>query len=232
MKIAQENDGSSYSQSFDDGWSRSAWRTVSDALGAATLVFSRAGYLLAAHVPASITTPELRNLAPGMHLQQFWSAALAQAIRAQLIRIDFFSEESSAKSSVEFDSYRLDLTCSRGAEGRAMFVVVQHKLMRPDTISHTDDSDFMLASLSRREHQILKLVAHGHSNKQMAMALQLRPKTIEKHRSSLMRKLHAQCIADLMRYWFRAHPEELNQVPNTAAPAQPQESFPRALANV
>lgn len=232
MKIASDSEVSSFSQSFDDGWSRSAWRTVSEALDAATLVFSRAGYLLAIHVTSSASTPELRTLAPGMHLQQFRSAALAQAIRSQLIRIDFLTEESSVKTSVEFDDHRLDLTCSRGAEGRAMFVVVQQKPTGPAAIYSTDSQDSVLEGLSRREHQVLRLVAHGHSNKQMAMALQLRPKTIEKHRSTLMRKLQAKCIADLMRYWFRAHPEELSQIPSAAAPTQPKETFSRALATV
>lgn len=44
-------------------------------------------------------------------------------------------------------------------------------------------------SLTTRERQILKLVAEGHKNKQIADYLSVSLKTVEKHRSNLMRKL-------------------------------------------
>jgi DNA-binding NarL/FixJ family response regulator len=44
-------------------------------------------------------------------------------------------------------------------------------------------------SVTRRERQVLKLVAEGASNKEIAEYLSLSVKTIEKHRSNLMKKL-------------------------------------------
>lgn len=44
-------------------------------------------------------------------------------------------------------------------------------------------------SLTHRERQVLKLVAEGHSNKYIAEYLCLSVKTVEKHRSNLMKKL-------------------------------------------
>jgi DNA-binding NarL/FixJ family response regulator len=44
-------------------------------------------------------------------------------------------------------------------------------------------------SLTRREREVLKLVAEGHSNKWIAELLSLSAKTVEKHRGNLMRKL-------------------------------------------
>jgi DNA-binding NarL/FixJ family response regulator len=44
-------------------------------------------------------------------------------------------------------------------------------------------------SLTRREREVLKLVAEGHSNKWIAEFLCLSAKTVEKHRGNLMRKL-------------------------------------------
>jgi DNA-binding NarL/FixJ family response regulator len=43
--------------------------------------------------------------------------------------------------------------------------------------------------LSDRERQILKLVAEGRKNKEIASYLSISPKTVEKHRANLMRKL-------------------------------------------
>jgi DNA-binding NarL/FixJ family response regulator len=44
-------------------------------------------------------------------------------------------------------------------------------------------------TVTHRERQVLKLVAEGHSNKYIAEYLSLSVKTVEKHRSNLMKKL-------------------------------------------
>jgi DNA-binding NarL/FixJ family response regulator len=54
--------------------------------------------------------------------------------------------------------------------------------------------------LTSREQEVLQLVAEGHGNKQIAAALFLSIKTIEKHRQNLMNKLNIHEIAGLTRY--------------------------------
>ncbi len=54
--------------------------------------------------------------------------------------------------------------------------------------------------LTSREHEVLQLVAEGNGNKQIAAALFLSIKTVEKHRQQLMNKLHIHEIAGLTRY--------------------------------
>lgn len=54
-------------------------------------------------------------------------------------------------------------------------------------------------SLSNRERQILDLILAGEPNKLIASQLDLSQKTVEKHRSSLMRKLGAQNVVHLVR---------------------------------
>ncbi|HEX4944925.1 MAG TPA: response regulator transcription factor [Usitatibacteraceae bacterium] len=54
--------------------------------------------------------------------------------------------------------------------------------------------------LTQRERQILKLVAEGHHNKEIAEFLSLSPKTVEKHRSNLMKKLDVHSIAALTAF--------------------------------
>jgi DNA-binding NarL/FixJ family response regulator len=44
-------------------------------------------------------------------------------------------------------------------------------------------------SLTRRERQVLKLIAEGYKNKEIAGYLYLSVKTVEKHRANLMKKL-------------------------------------------
>jgi len=51
--------------------------------------------------------------------------------------------------------------------------------------------------LTARERGILKLVAEGQTNRAMAGFLQLSPKTVEKHRASVMRKLGLRSVSEL-----------------------------------
>jgi DNA-binding NarL/FixJ family response regulator len=54
--------------------------------------------------------------------------------------------------------------------------------------------------LTSREHAVLQMVAEGYGNKQMAAALSLSIKTVEKHRQQLMDKLDIHEVAGLTRY--------------------------------
>ncbi len=51
------------------------------------------------------------------------------------------------------------------------------------------ETDSSLGLLTQRERQILKLISEGHRNKDIADYLCISPKTVEKHRANLMKKL-------------------------------------------
>jgi DNA-binding NarL/FixJ family response regulator len=57
--------------------------------------------------------------------------------------------------------------------------------------------------LTPREREVLQLVAEGKANKQIADALGLGVKTVETHRTNLMRKLRLHTASDLTRYAIR-----------------------------
>ena len=55
-------------------------------------------------------------------------------------------------------------------------------------------------SLTTREREVLKLVAEGHTNKEIADYLGISVKTVENHRANLMRKLDLHDRTELARY--------------------------------
>ncbi len=59
------------------------------------------------------------------------------------------------------------------------------------------------SSLTRREREVVQLVAEGSVNKQVAFSLDISIKTVETHRASAMRKLNLVTTADLVRYAIR-----------------------------
>jgi DNA-binding NarL/FixJ family response regulator len=62
---------------------------------------------------------------------------------------------------------------------------------------------FASPRLTRREREVLQLLAEGKSNKEIGIALRISTKTAETHRARLMAKLHVHSIAELIRYAIR-----------------------------
>ena len=59
--------------------------------------------------------------------------------------------------------------------------------------------------LSSRERQVVQLIAEGKTTKEAAVQLGISVKTAETHRASLMRKLGARNVADVVKYCIRNH---------------------------
>ncbi len=57
--------------------------------------------------------------------------------------------------------------------------------------------------LSSREREVLQRIAEGLSAKEVAVQLGISPKTVEAHRTSVMRKLGARKATELVRYALR-----------------------------
>ncbi|MEM5405482.1 MULTISPECIES: response regulator transcription factor [Paraburkholderia] len=70
--------------------------------------------------------------------------------------------------------------------------------------AHGSQEDFahkarLWNALTGRERTVLRLVVEGHTNRQVGECLSLSPKTIEKHRANLMRKLGIRNLNGLVR---------------------------------
>ncbi|HNS72365.1 MAG TPA: response regulator transcription factor [bacterium] len=58
--------------------------------------------------------------------------------------------------------------------------------------------------ITERERTVLKLIAEGHSNKEVANLLHISAKTVETHRARLMDKLELRTVPDLVRYAIKS----------------------------
>jgi DNA-binding NarL/FixJ family response regulator len=58
--------------------------------------------------------------------------------------------------------------------------------------------------LTPREDEVVKLIAEGHSSKEIARALTISIKTVERHRANILEKLGMRDRTDLTRYAIRA----------------------------
>jgi DNA-binding NarL/FixJ family response regulator len=66
-----------------------------------------------------------------------------------------------------------------------------------------DKTQTTTGPLSARERQVLQLIAEGHSTKEIAVVLGIGIKTVDSHRSRIIKKLDIHHTAGLVRYAIR-----------------------------
>jgi DNA-binding NarL/FixJ family response regulator len=85
--------------------------------------------------------------------------------------------------------------------------LARHRKFFSSAIAESLLHDFVQHDLSiqltNREREVVRLIAEGKSNKNIAHCLDISAKTVETHRSASMRKLNAHSTAQLVRYAIR-----------------------------
>jgi DNA-binding NarL/FixJ family response regulator len=66
-------------------------------------------------------------------------------------------------------------------------------------------SDDESLRITAREREIVQLLAEGKHSSEVATVLGLSIKTVETHRSNILRKLHCHSVTELVRYAVRNH---------------------------
>jgi DNA-binding NarL/FixJ family response regulator len=76
-------------------------------------------------------------------------------------------------------------------------------LVRDDLARAAADGEPPGRLLTDREEEVLKLIAEAHSNQQIADALVISPKTVDRHRTHILQKLGMHDRVELTRYAIR-----------------------------
>ncbi|MBN2172785.1 MAG: response regulator transcription factor [Bacteroidales bacterium] len=78
----------------------------------------------------------------------------------------------------------------------ATISLAEHDALSPSTIQ----KDWYLEDLTDREIEILKLIAEGFSNKEIGEKLFISHRTVDTHRTNLMKKIGVKNIAGIIKY--------------------------------
>ncbi len=73
-------------------------------------------------------------------------------------------------------------------------------LLLRDAMADPKSNESGINILTKREREILQLIAESHSTREIAAKLEISVKTAENHRTNLMRKLDLHDVASLTRY--------------------------------
>jgi len=135
-------------------------------------------------------TPEVRVIALTFHKEdKYIHATLEAGADAYVLKDDSRTELFTALSSVmRGNSYLSPSICDR--------VVAGYLAGGSDGGSETPSWEI----LTRREREVIKLIAEGNKTKEIAVYLSLSPKTVEKHRTNLMRKLDLHSVSAVTVY--------------------------------
>jgi two-component system response regulator NreC len=94
------------------------------------------------------------------------------------------------------------LRAIRAAAGGQQYIdpALMHHLAAPFAAQARQRSGRAVPTLTERESEVLRLVAQGHSNKDIAARLDVSNKTIEVHKANAMRKLALKGRIELLQY--------------------------------
>ncbi len=133
-------------------------------------------------------SPKTRVLVLTMHDDPaYLASALAAGAAGYVVKKVADSEVLSAIRAVHAGRTFVDLTQSLDKPSRAVPGGASAKGERPK-------------DLSRREREVLRLLAQGYSNQQIASRIKVSVKTVETHRTRLSEKLGLKGRAELYRF--------------------------------
>ena len=139
----------------------------------------------------SAEAPRSKVLALSMHTQsRFVLGILEAGASGYLLKDSAFEELSVAINAI----LKNQIYLSPAIAG----VVVQQSLGHSLSKSGSSQSE-----LSKREREVLQLIAEGKSTKKIAAMLHISVKTVETHRKQIMDKLDIHSVAELTKYAVR-----------------------------
>jgi FixJ family two-component response regulator len=137
---------------------------------------------------------------PGMSGIELQSKLVAEEVTLPIIVVSGYADVPTAVRSMKrgaIDFVEKPFDEQRMLE-RIQLSILEDARLRQERAAR-DRTKARLTSLTPRERQVMDLVILGKSNKEIARALDISPKTVEAHRSHVMVKMQAASLAELVR---------------------------------
>ena len=184
----------------DDDAVRDSIQTLLTSVGIKSQVFSNADEFLSGHDPDNPGCLILDVRMPGMSGLELQKKLLDMKVKIPTIVISGHGDIRTAVESLQGGA--IDFLEKPLREQKLLELVAKgfEKDQRFRSANVECKSiEIRMALLSPREREILDVVVAGKSNKVIADELGISHKTVESHRTNIMRKMDAQSIADLVR---------------------------------
>jgi len=134
-----------------------------------------------------------------------------QSPTSKVLVLSMYDREEYVRQSIRSgaDGYLLKESAAEELQSALLHVLEERMYLSP-AISKSIVSEWLLVTdreaaidkseLTERERSILKLLAEGYGNKEVADLLHISVKTVETHRAHIMSKSESHNLAELVRY--------------------------------
>jgi len=149
---------------------------------------------------------------PGLNGTEAAREILKQLPRTEVLILTVHSSEPFVQGALEAGARGYVLKSDAGRDlVSGVHALIAHKAFLSPGISGMVLDRYMRSAeeetprslITSREREILKLLAEGKSNKEVAGVLDISVKTVEAHRANIMHKLNLTSLSDLVRYAVR-----------------------------
>ncbi|MCD4722332.1 MAG: response regulator transcription factor [Desulfobacula sp.] len=132
--------------------------------------------------------PEIKVIALSMHMEKIYVTGMMNAgASGYILKSCSFKELVKCIQTV--------------LSGKHFFCQeVKHLITDKDCVPVTDSPVSVFSLLSKREREVLQLIAEGHKSRKIAEKLNISVKTIDIHRTNLKTKLNIHSIAELTKF--------------------------------
>ncbi len=138
---------------------------------------------------------------PGKSGLELQAELRARGSRLPFVIITAHGDVSSARAAFQSEAVDFLEKPFEEADLRAAIEKsLEKELGRIERAAAENDEAAKLAKLTPREREVLVLVGEGLHAKEVARALAISPRTVEVHKASIMAKLGARNVAELVRF--------------------------------
>jgi len=192
----------------DDNTVLSALESLVASVGLRTETYASAPTFLSGYQPTEAGCVLVDMRLPGMSGLELQAELRERRIDLPVIMMSGYGDVASAVRAMKAGAADF---FQKPINGQILLEAIQRAVAaseaRSQARAEAEAVRALLASLSRRERDVLDGVLAGEPNKRIAAKLGIAEKTVEAHRARLMTKLEARNIVDLVKKVLTASPE-------------------------
>lgn len=184
----------------DDPGVRDALTLLLSLKGLSTQPFATADSFIEAYRPerAGCVLTDLRM--PGMTGLELQAELAARHIEVPLVVLTAHGDVSTARAALKNGAFDF---LEKPVDDAQLVEVLRNALRvdreRRAAVTARATTDRRIERLTKREREILELIAAGHQNREIATQLGISARTVEVHKARIMEKLECHSLAELMR---------------------------------
>ena len=184
----------------DDPGVRDALTLLLSLKGLSTQPFATADSFIEGYRPerAGCVLTDLRM--PGMTGLELQAELAARHIEVPLVVLTAHGDVPTARAALKNGAFDF---LEKPVDDAQLVEVLRNALRvdreRRAAVTARATTDRRIERLTKREREILELIAAGHQNREIATQLRISARTVEVHKARIMEKLECHSLAELMR---------------------------------